>query len=132
MIAQMARLGIPWPEFRNTEMMDLLEYLRANAKGGREIAYIAPGNPRNGQRVFVAKGCVQCHAIRGEGGKAGGDLGKKAKAFYKSLTQIASSMWNKGPTVLGKMAETPSGIPKFSTQGDGRLNHLPLLPSLYR
>ncbi len=114
MIAQMARLGIPWPEFRNTEMMDLLEYLRANAKGGREIAYIAPGNPRNGLRLFVAKGCVQCHAIRGEGGKAGGDLGKKAKAFYKSLTQIASSMWNKGPTVLGKMAETPSGIPKFT------------------
>ena len=114
MIAQMVKLGIRWPEFKGTEMMDLLEYIRTNAKGPKEVAYLTPGNPRQGRQVFIAKGCVKCHAVRGEGGKAGEDLGIKGKMFYKSLTQVASSMWNKGPTVLAKMAATQSGIPKFT------------------
>jgi mono/diheme cytochrome c family protein len=114
MIAQMVKLGIKWPEFKGTEMMDLLEYIRANAKGPKEIAYINPGNPKQGKQVFAAKACIRCHSIRGEGGKGGEDLGKNAKTFYKSLTQISSRLWNKGPTVLAKMGQTPSGIPKFT------------------
>jgi mono/diheme cytochrome c family protein len=114
MIARMVALGVKWPTFEGTEMMDLLEYIKLNAKGGKEIAFITPGNPREGKRVFAAKGCIKCHAIRGQGGKEAADLGKKAKTFYKSLTQIASSMWNKGPTVLAKMGQTQLGIPKFA------------------
>lgn len=114
MIAQMVKLGIRWPEFKGAEMMDLLEYIRTNAKGPKEVAYLTPGSPRQGKQVFIAKGCIKCHAVRGEGGKAGEDLGIKRKMFYKSLTQVASSMWNKGPTVLAKMAATQSGIPKFA------------------
>jgi len=114
MIARMVKLGMKWPEFTGTEMMDLLEYVRANARGPKEVAYVTPGNPRQGKQVLAQKGCVKCHAIRGEGGTGGEDLGKRAKTFYRSLTQIASSMWNKGPTVLAKMAQSQSGIPKFS------------------
>jgi len=114
MIAQMVRLGIKWPEFQGTEMMDLLEYIKANAKGPKETAFITPGNPREGKAVFSSKGCIKCHSIRGEGGKGGEDLSKRAKTFYKSLTQIASSMWNKGPVVLAKMSQTPPGLPKFT------------------
>lgn len=115
MIAQMVKLGIKWPEFKGTEMMDLLEYIKTNAKGGsKEAAFVTPGNPREGRQLFRAKGCIKCHAEKGERGREGGDLGKRAKAFYKSLTEIASSMWNKGPTVLAKMSRTQSGIPKFT------------------
>jgi mono/diheme cytochrome c family protein len=95
-------------------MMDLLEYIKMNAKGPKETAFIVPGNPKEGKQVFMSKGCVKCHAIRGEGGKVADDLGRKAKTFYKSLTQIASIMWNKGPTVFAKMAQTETGIPKFT------------------
>ena len=83
-------------------------------KGPKETAFITPGNPKEGKQVFISKGCVKCHAIRGEGGKVADDLGKKAKTFYKSLTQIASIMWNKGPTVFAKMSQTETGIPKFT------------------
>jgi mono/diheme cytochrome c family protein len=114
MIAQMVKLGMKWPEFHGTEMMDLLEFIKGNAKGPRETAFISPGNPKEGKRVFSSKGCIKCHAIRGEGGKGGEDLGKRAKTFYKSLTQIASSMWNKGPVVLARMSQTPPGLPKFT------------------
>jgi cytochrome c len=113
MIAQMVKLGMKWPLFEGMEMMDLLEYIKTNAKGPKEMAFITPGNPREGKRVFAAKGCLRCHAIRGEGGKEAEDLGKRAKVFYKSLTQIASIMWNKGPTVLARMSQTQSGLPKF-------------------
>ncbi len=114
MIAHMVKLGMKWPVFEGTEMMDLLDYIKVNAKGAKETAFITPGNPKEGKKVFASKGCIKCHAVRGEGGKEAEDLGKRAKTFYKSLTQIASSMWNKGPAVLGKMGQTQLGIPKFT------------------
>jgi cytochrome c len=114
MIAHMVKLGMKWPVFEGTEMMDLLEYIKMNAKGAKDTAFITPGNSREGKQVFAAKGCIKCHAVRGEGGKEAEDLGKRAKTFYKSLTQIASIMWNKGPAVLGKMSQTQIGIPKFT------------------
>lgn len=114
MISRMVKLGIKWPVFEGTEMMDLLEYIKTNAKGARETAFITPGNPKEGKQVFASKGCIKCHTIRGEGGKGGEDLGKRAKALYTTLTQIASMMWNKGPTVLAQMAQTQGGIPKFT------------------
>jgi len=80
------------------------------------MAFITPGNPREGRRLFATKGCIKCHTIRGEGGKGGEDLGKRAKVFYTSLTQIASLLWNKGPTVLAKMAQTQTGIPRFTAK----------------
>ena len=116
MIAQMVKLGMKWPTFEGTEMMDLLEYIKVNARGPKETAFITPGNPREGRKIFFEKGCIKCHAIRGEGGKGGEDLGKRAQLFYKSLTQITSVMWNKGPTVLAKMAQTQTGIPKFTAK----------------
>jgi len=114
MIARMVKVGMKWPVFEGTEMMDLLEYIKMSAKGPKETAFVVPGNPKEGKQVFISKGCVKCHAVRGEGGKVADDLGKKAKTFYKSLTQIASIMWNKGPTVFAKMAQTETGIPKFT------------------
>ena len=116
MIAEMVRLGMKWPTLEGTEMMDLLEYIRMNAKGPKEAALVAPGNPREGRKIFVQKGCIKCHAIQGEGGKVGMDLGKRAKLYYKSLTQIASIMWDKGPTVLAKMAQPQTGVPKFTAK----------------
>ncbi len=114
MISHMVKLGMKWPVFEGTEMMDLLEYIKTNAKGARETAFISPGNPREGKQVFASKGCIKCHAVKGVGGKEAEDLGRRAKTFYKSLTQIVSVMWNKGPAVLGKMSQTQWGIPKFT------------------
>jgi len=115
MVASMVQLGMKWPEFKGNEMIDLLEYIKANAKGPREIAYITPGNPREGKRTFLSKGCGECHpASNGKSSPAGIDLMKKSKDFYRSLTQVASTMWNKGPVVLAKMSQTKTGIPKFT------------------
>ena len=115
MIARMVEIGMKWPKFRGKEMMDLLEYIKTNAKGAEEPAFFKPGSPKEGKQVFTSKGCIQCHSIRGEGAQGGVDLGKTAGTFYTSLTEIASSMWNKGPTVLVKIAQTQCGVPKFTS-----------------
>jgi len=114
MISGMSKLGMKWPTFGGTEMMDLLAYIKINAKGPKETAYVVPGNPKDGKKIFIQKGCIKCHAVRGVGGKEAEDLDKMAKTFYTSLTRIASIMWDKGPTVFEKMAQTKMGIPKFA------------------
>jgi cytochrome c2 len=116
MMARMVEIGMKWPKFRGTEMMDLLEYIKTKANGPEEIAFSKPGNPREGKRVFAAKGCNKCHSIHGEGATGGVDLGKIAKTFYTSLPQIASTMWNKGPTLLVRMAQIQFGMNKFTSE----------------
>jgi cytochrome c2 len=116
MIARMVEIGMKWPKFRETEMMDLLAYIKTEAKGGEEPEFFKPGNPKEGKRIFDVKGCNKCHIIQGEGAKKGVDLGRIAKTFYSSLTEIASSMWNKGPMVLVKMVRTQSDILKFTSK----------------
>ena len=54
--------------------------------------------------------------IHGKGGKGTVDLGREARSFYTSPTQIASTMWNKGPSVLVGMAQSQSGAPRFTSK----------------
>jgi cytochrome c551/c552 len=39
-------------------------------------AQFLPEDPTKGSRLFVSKGCVRCHALKGEGGKIGPDFGR--------------------------------------------------------
>ena len=39
------------------------------------VAQILPEDPSRGGQLFVSKGCVKCHAVQGQGGKVGPDLG---------------------------------------------------------
>jgi cytochrome c2 len=117
MMARMLTIGKQWPVFRDTQMMDLFEFIRTHARGAEEPFFFKPGNPREGKQVFDAKGCSKCHSIRGEGAEGGIDLGKRAKTYYTSLTQIASNMWNKAPEmILVRIAQTECGIPRFTAE----------------
>ncbi len=54
-----------------------------------------------GRHVFEAKGCVKCHPVYGEGGKAGPDLGERR--FYGSYLRLAGIMWNHFPQMYSAM-----------------------------
>ena len=117
MMARMVRIGMSWPHFTETEMMDTLAYIKTKAKGAEEPFFFKPGNPKEGRAVFNAKGCTNCHSVNGEGAKAGIDLGKRAESYYTSLTQIASSMWNKTPEmILFTIAPMQGGVPRFTAK----------------
>ncbi len=117
MMARMVRTGTSWPNFNGTEMMDTLAYIQTKATGTEEPVYLKPGSPAEGRTVFNAKGCTKCHSVHGEGAKNGIDLGKRAESFYTSLTQIASSMWNKAPEMLlFTIAPMRTEVPQFTAK----------------
>jgi len=69
------------------------------------------GDPARGQRLFVAKGCVQCHAVRGAGGRIGPDLGRSG--VKGSFYELVAAMWNHSSAMEEKMKESRLLRPKF-------------------
>lgn len=54
-----------------------------------------PDSPVSGGRLFMEKGCINCHAIHGLGGAGGPDLGRVQAAW--SFLDIAGVLWNHQP-----------------------------------
>jgi mono/diheme cytochrome c family protein len=63
--------------------------------------YDEQGNPRNGERIFTAKGCAQCHVVGGAGGTGGPSLDGMKRA--NSPVLVAAAMWNHGPEMAAAM-----------------------------
>jgi cytochrome c2 len=75
---------------------------------------LLPEDPLAGARVFEQKGCSECHAIGGEGGHIGPDLGK---IYVKgSLYDIAGILWNHAPMMSDKMQELKIQPQEFTPQ----------------
>jgi mono/diheme cytochrome c family protein len=56
-----------------------------------------------GGRVYAAKGCGKCHAVRGYGGTGGPDLGRVESG--KSFFDVGAAMWNHLPRMGARMRE---------------------------
>jgi len=80
-------------------------FLKCSQLSGAEKKgdYLLPGNVKEGWKVFATKKCNLCHAILGEGGKGGPDLGSLPES-YMSQSQLAALMWNHGPEMWGRMS----------------------------
>jgi mono/diheme cytochrome c family protein len=112
MAGAMEALRIARPTFEKNDIADLLVYIRS-AGDSVERVYVQPGNPQRGQKLFSEKRCAQCHSIDGRGGRMGPDLRGTLKG---SLLTIASAMWNHGPKMWAKMAESAIAVPALSTE----------------
>jgi mono/diheme cytochrome c family protein len=69
------------------------------------------GDPKSGEQVFAAKGCVQCHAVGGKGGSVGPSL--DALKGANSPVLIAAAMWNHGPRMAEVMKAKGIERPTF-------------------
>jgi len=114
MKAEMEKRKISWPIFKGKEMVDLIAYIRST-KPAAEKVYLAPGDPVEGKSIFARKGCIQCHAVRGEGGSIGPDLGQR-KQFPPSMSQFAGLMWNHFPTMWEVMQKENISLPELSAR----------------
>ncbi|MFQ6093880.1 MAG: c-type cytochrome [bacterium] len=110
---RMRRLGIKRPRFEGREMVDLAAYIRAaSIEAPGQMVYLAPGDPKEGEKLFSEKGCVACHAVYGQGGRSGPDLG--TAELSQGVTEIAGIMWNHGPQMWRTMEKTDVPRPRFT------------------
>lgn len=104
MTEAMRRRGITFPRFQGNEMADViafLYYLRF---------YDTGGDPRAGEKVFVRKGCANCH--RGDGRpRIGPDLSKSRAAL--SPLSLATAMWNHAPAMYARSKMEKVEWPRF-------------------
>lgn len=98
----MEQRGIKRPEFKGDEMAHLLAYLHS-----LEVV----GDPAVGKALFTSKGCARCHAIDGEGGKIGSDLGRTTHPHPP--IELVGAMWNHSPTMTAMMGALGIHRPVF-------------------
>lgn len=106
--------GFPWPQLRNTDIIDILSYIRSVAPPQKTRVYLLPPDPRAGQALFSGKGCSNCHAIYGKGGQAGPDIGEDNTAFPRTLSRFAERMWNHAPDMWKSMKKEQVQRPEFT------------------
>ena len=106
--AKMRELRIDKPRLTPLELFNLVAFLHT-AQYFDEL-----GNLQRGERLFAAKGCVQCHSVGGKGGTVGPALDPLQRS--NSPVLVAAAMWNHGP----QMAETmkSKGIERPTFQGN--------------
>ncbi|MFQ5864977.1 MAG: c-type cytochrome, partial [bacterium] len=76
-------------------------------------------DPLEGQEIFEAKGCQQCHGIRGRGGDIAKDLGWHE--YYGSVFELAADLWNHSPIMREVMEELHIERPAFTEDDMSKL-----------
>ena len=101
MAGVMEALGISRPTFEKNNIPDLFAYIRSFGRSVERI-YAQPGSPRNGEKLFVQKRCIECHSVTPQGDPTRANL--RARLIKGSLMTIAGAMWNHGPKMWADMA----------------------------
>ncbi len=74
-------------------------------------------NPERGKRLFVAKGCVACHAINGVGGHHAPVLDAHTMEGLMNPFDFAAKMWNHAPAMIAAQ-EDAFGEQVYFTGGE--------------
>ena len=98
--------GNSYPQLNTEEMADILAFLYQASTVDR------PGDPSAGRRIFGEKGCVQCHAVRSEGGKTAPDLATVAVAGGSS--EWLRAMWNHTQSMIDPITKALGQWPQFT------------------
>lgn len=105
--ARMREVGVERPTLTPIELSNLIAFLFT-------IQYYDElGDPKVGEKLYAAKGCVQCHEVGGKGGRVGPGLDFLKRA--NSPVLVAAAMWNHGPEMAEAMKA--GGIARPTFQG---------------
>lgn len=97
-----------WPQFTGSEMNDLIAYASLGAPPAAS-GHEARGSAERGWAVFQSK-CIQCHSVRGQGGKLGPELGPE-NDLPLTTAQFASVLWNHAPRMLRQVRDKNIAAP---------------------
>ena len=76
-------------------------------------------SPARGERTFQAKGCGQCHALRGETGKPGPPLERLRR--NQSLAEFSALLWSHLPAMRLAAQQRAATWPRMTPQDIGDL-----------
>jgi mono/diheme cytochrome c family protein len=112
MAEMMKAQGVSRPTFKDSELGDLIAYIRSTSKETPEgPLYVLPGRADEGRRLFSEKRCIECHSVGGQGGRVGPDLADRG--VHASVTRLATAMWNKAPRMLEAMKSRDIPVPQL-------------------
>jgi len=109
----MTAMGVARPTFDKNNIPDLFAYIRSFGRSAERI-YAQPGSPRNGEKLFVAKRCNECHSVTPQGDPSRANL--RARLITGSFMTIAGTMWNHGPKMWADMARRGVAIAPLSAE----------------
>jgi mono/diheme cytochrome c family protein len=93
------------PPLLANELADIVGYLYS-------VGYFAAqGDPRRGEEIVKAKGCIDCHSIGGKGGRVAPDF-EKTRGLNEPANVVAA-MWNHGAAMEQKMRDEKLSWPVF-------------------
>jgi cytochrome c551/c552 len=114
MFTVLGAAGLTWPQISVAEMTDLMAYLEADA--GRDPA----PDLRKGQMLLLSKGCLKCHAFKGEGAGAAPDLAQR-RADLAPPPTWAAKLWSHAPGMAEMAIRRGVMYPRF---GGDEMNDL--------
>src|SRR5262249_27974776 len=103
--AKMRETGIERPTLTPLEVSNVLAFI-FTAQYTDET-----GNPKSGEQLFTAKGCVKCHSVGGKGGSGGPALDALKRS--NSPVLVAARMWNHSPQMAEAMKAKGIERPTF-------------------
>ncbi|KRT74884.1 MAG: class I cytochrome c [Deltaproteobacteria bacterium CSP1-8] len=112
MISQMVTAGTAIPTFSGNDMTDIFAALTESAPEKSRKVFLGVGNVENGLKVFTDKGCNQCHAIFGTGGKDAPDLG--ISVSQANITTLITRLWNHAGQMREKFQQKKLQWPHFT------------------
>ncbi len=105
---KMQEEGVRYPTITPEEMGQLFSFLYF-------IRYVdEPGDPAAGKNLLSLKGCTNCHAILGEGGKIGPDLTNWG--VYINPIVWAQKMWTHAPEMEEEMKKQGMAWPVLNAK----------------
>jgi len=110
----MQQRNLPWPEFEQSDVADLIAYIRTQAPNPRQHVYLEPANPEVGRRLFRVKGCANCHSQQRTARGGGPELG--TRGLPRTIGQFAGLMWNHSPNMWASMQAQHIPRPQFSNK----------------
>lgn len=115
MMRAQAERGIRPAPFTGAELRDVVAFVTGDRSSLlRAPLVVMPGESGRGHRVFVDKGCIACHSVRGAGGSVGPDFGRDVR--YDTVLDFAAALWNKGPQMVQVMRRQGVDPPPVAAQ----------------
>ncbi|HVB98031.1 MAG TPA: c-type cytochrome [Candidatus Dormibacteraeota bacterium] len=101
------KTGVAWPVLESSDLADLYAYVRSGLHDSSFPERFL-GDPKKGWQLFQSKGCLDCHALRGDGPQSPG--------AWRSLTfmQVGQAMWSNAPAMLAAMKERGLASPRLT------------------